>query len=177
MNITPEQFLEAELSTFNLSMSNPTFVGLAKSVADFLHDKNPGKIIDYGTGTGVYAEVLRRRGFDITAVDIWDAHRNYCKENYPELDVQDKPFKADTMVWIEVAEHMTDEEIKNVLEIIQPDQILFSSTSGTTPWDEDWGHINIKDQKEWVRFFKKLGYKLHSKPNTPTTWSKFFIKA
>lgn len=158
-------------------MTNPQFVSLAESVAHFLKGINPGKIIDYGCGTGVYAEVCRQKGLDITAVDIWDAHRNYCRQNYPELDVQDKPFKADTMLWIEVAEHMTDEEIKNVLDVIQPSQILFSSTSGTTPWDEDWGHINIKPQAEWVRFFKKLGYKLHGKPNTPTTWSKHFVKA
>jgi 2-polyprenyl-3-methyl-5-hydroxy-6-metoxy-1,4-benzoquinol methylase len=177
MNITPEQFLKTELEELNLTMKNIRFVKLAESVADFLQSVNPGKIIDYGCGTGVYAEIIRRRGLNITAVDIWKPHRIYCRKNFPELDVRDTPFKADTMLWIEVAEHMTDDEIINVLDIICPRQILFSSTSQITPNDADWGHINIKPQSEWIEFFNKSGYRLHAEPNTPTTWSKFFVKA
>jgi hypothetical protein len=75
------------------------------------------------------------------------------------------------MYFIEVAEHMTDQEIEKALNAIDPKYILFSSTPETTEWDLDWGHINIKQEAEWIAMFETLGYKVIDKPNTPTTWA------
>ena len=105
------------------------------------------------------------------AQDIFKTHRDYCRENYPDLKVIVKPKKADLMLFIEVAEHMTDEEIKIAIEAIQPSFILFSSTSNVTEYDQAWGHINIKDERAWVNFWSTLGYSVIEKPQTPTTWS------
>ena len=80
------------------------------------------------------------------------------------------------MLWIEVAEHMTDQEIIKALEIVKPRVILFSSTPETTDFDADWGHINIKNEKDWIAMFKELGYKLIEKPKTPTLWALTFQK-
>ena len=66
---------------------------------------------------------------------------------------------------------MTDQEIKNAIDIIEPRVILFSSTPHTTENDEMWGHINIKGEQEWIMFWKVLGYKVLDKPSTPTTWT------
>jgi hypothetical protein len=71
---------------------------------------------------------------------------------------------------------MTDQEIEKALKAIDPNYILFSSTPNTTDWDLDWGHINIKQEPEWIELFKGLGYKVIDKPNTPTTWSLMFQK-
>lgn len=177
MEITEKEFLEMELKDFHLTMKNPNFVALASEVADFLSLRNPGTILDYGCGTGVYSEVMRQEGLDVVAMDIWEAHRNYCKETYPLLTVTDTPCKADTMVWIEVAEHMTDEEIVKALMTVRPDKILFSSTPETTPNDHLWGHINIKMEQEWINSFADLGYTYQSHPGTPTKWAMFFTRS
>ena len=179
--ITQEEFLKAEIE-MNLTMDNPDFVALAESVSDYVNTKYSfNSLIDYGCGTGVYAEVVRKKSFfcldvDVYALDIFKPHRDYCKKQYPDLKVIAKPVKADLMYFIEVAEHMTDKEIEKALKAIDPNYILFSSTPNTTDWDLDWGHINIKQEPEWVELFKGFGYKVIDKPKTPTTWSLMFQK-
>ena len=177
MTITPKEFLDAELSDMNLTMDNPDFVALAQSVADLLSESDIKSLtwIDFGAGTGVYSEVMRRNGFDIVAQDIWKEHRDYCKENYPDLKVIARPVKADAMLFIEVAEHMTDDEIYKAIEKIDPDVILFSSTPEKTDLDEQWGHVNIKQVDEWIAFWQELGYKAN-RVDTPTTWSMLLEK-
>ena len=176
--ITQEEFLKAEIE-MNLTMDNPDFVALAESVFNYVDDYYFESLIDYGCGTGVYAEVARKlsgKDLSLYALDIFKTHRDYCKKQYPDLKVIAKPVKADLMYFIEVAEHMTDKEIEKALKVIDPNYILFSSTPNTTDWDLDWGHINIKQEPEWIELFKGLGYKVIDKPNTPTTWSLMFQK-
>jgi 2-polyprenyl-3-methyl-5-hydroxy-6-metoxy-1,4-benzoquinol methylase len=79
------------------------------------------------------------------------------------------------MLFIEVAEHMTDKELDKLFKSISPKYILFSSTSERTVWDMAWGHINVKEQNEWVTFFENKGYSLVKETNVPTQWSKLFI--
>lgn len=177
MKISEDQFLKAELESLNLTMSNKGFVALAQSVSNYIKKFNPESVIDYGCGTGVYAEVMRQNGFNILAQDVFKSHRYYCKENYLDLKIVSKPKQADLMVWIEVAEHMTDQEIKTALEVIQPRIILFSSTPHKTENDIMWGHCNIKSESEWVFFMLKLGYTLIDYPKTPTQWALTFQKA
>lgn len=176
MNITENEFLIKEIETLNLTLANEDFVALAKEVAEYCKKFKPESVLDYGCGTGVYSEVLRREGFNIIGQDIFKAHRDYCKENYPLLKVYQKPRQADLMLWIEVAEHMTDQEINKALEVVKPRVILFSSTPERTAFDADWGHINIKTEKDWIAMFKEIGYKLIEKPKTPTLWALTFQK-
>lgn len=171
MNITEEQFLDAEVNALNLTMQNADFVALAQEVAEYVKKFNPISVLDYGCGTGVYSETMRQAGLNITAQDIFKSHRDYCKANYPALKVLQKPGKADLMVWIEVAEHMTDQQIKKALLAVDPRIIVFSSTPNKTEHDADWGHINIKSEKEWLAMFTDLGYKLIERPKTPTLWA------
>jgi 2-polyprenyl-3-methyl-5-hydroxy-6-metoxy-1,4-benzoquinol methylase len=174
--ITEEEFLKAEIETLNLTMNNALFVGLAKSVANYCKKFSPSSVIDYGCGTGVYSEVMRQEGFEILALDVFKSHRDYCKEQYSELKVIARPKAAELMLFIEVAEHMTDQEIKNAIDVIEPKMILFSSTPHTTENDAEWGHINIKQEPEWLEFWKTLGYKILEKPSTPTTWTLMLEK-
>ena len=176
MNLTEDQFLEAELINFQLTMDNPDFVALAQEVSDYCKKFKPESVLDFGCGTGVYSEIFRREGYNITAQDKFKSHRDYCKEKHPLLKVYQKPREADLMLWIEVAEHMTDQEISKALEVVMPRIILFSSTPNKTEFDEDWGHINIKTEKDWIAMFKELGYKLIEKPKTPTLWALTFQK-
>jgi len=171
MIITEEEFLRAEVDDMNLTMQNVEFVNLAISVANYCNKFNPDNVIDYGCGTGVYSEVMRQHGFDVMALDVFKSHRDYCKKEYPQLKVIARPKVADLMLFIEVAEHMTDEEIVKAVDFIEPRLILFSSTPHTTEYDLEWGHINIKQEDEWIKFWNTLGYKVLEKPQTPTGWT------
>lgn len=176
MKITEEQFLKAELDLMNLTIDNSDFVALAKQVSDYISQYNPKSIIDFGCGTGVYSEVLRRYGFNIVAQDIFKSHRDYCRKAYPDLKIIATPKEAEMMLFIEVAEHMEDEEIKLAIFKISPELILFSSTPEVTENDERWGHINVKHESEWVEFWSGLGYELIDKPETPTQWALMLRK-
>lgn len=176
MNITENDFLKAEIETLNLTIGNVDFVALAQEVAEYCKKFEPESVLDFGCGTGVYSEVLRREGFNIIGQDIFKSHRDYCKENYPLLKVYQKPRQSDLMLWIEVAEHMTNQEISKALEVVMPRIILFSSTPNKTEFDEDWGHINIKSENEWIDMFADFGYELIEKPQTPTLWALTFQK-
>jgi 2-polyprenyl-3-methyl-5-hydroxy-6-metoxy-1,4-benzoquinol methylase len=170
MKLSEEEFLKIELE-IGIGPHNPKFVRNRAKDAQMMSKYRKMSAIDYGAGTGVYAEEFRKAGFDIVAQDVFKVHRDFMRENYPDLKVIAKPVPKDLMIFIEVAEHMTDKEIVKAIEMINPKIILFSSTSQTTEGDEDWGHCNIKAQDEWVTFWLSMGYKVIERPGRPTKWS------
>ena len=115
MKITDKDFLDAELS-MGISPDNPAFVGLADATIEQLKELGVKTVLDYGAGVGVYADAAHRAGYEITACDIWQAHREFMQSRYPSLIVTDKPKTTDLMLFIEVAEHMTDEELTKLLK-------------------------------------------------------------
>lgn len=170
--LTPEQFLIIELAN-GISADNPTFVSLADATAKQL-TIDYTSVLDYGAGTGVYSNAFYKLGKEVYSFDIWDAHRDYISRKFPHLEIVNEPITTDLMAFIEVAEHMTDNEIKALFRQIAPDYILFSSTSEKTDFDAEWGHINVKPQDEWIRFFKLLGYEFMQDLQFPTAWAKLF---
>jgi 2-polyprenyl-3-methyl-5-hydroxy-6-metoxy-1,4-benzoquinol methylase len=173
--ISQEQFLEKELE-WGLHHKNPKFKKLTDLTAKQLLPYKDMSFIDYGAGTGCYSLSLHEHGFDVKAMDVFKSHRDYMKKELPELKVIARPVKADFMLFIEVAEHMTDEEIEKALDTIQPKMILFSSTSEKTVNDEMWGHVNIKTQDEWVNFWFEHGYRVEAEFIRPTKWTKLLKK-
>jgi len=174
--LTPDQFLQAELD-WGISLENQSFVNLATESLkqlEYLKEEGIKTCLDFGSGTGAYTLASINSGFITYTYEIWDAHKNYMKERISNLQLIDKPIQTDLMLFIEVAEHMTDKEIKSLFKKIQPKYILFSSTSGTTDFDVEWGHINIKSQTDWIDFWYDLRYELNRKLNLPTEWSKLF---
>jgi 2-polyprenyl-3-methyl-5-hydroxy-6-metoxy-1,4-benzoquinol methylase len=172
--ITPQQFLDTEIQ-MGISLDNPNFLALADATVNQL-DIAYETVMDYGAGTGVYANAFHKAGKKVKVFEIWEPHRQYIKDRMPHLQIIDKPeVIVDLMLWIEVAEHMTDEEISKLMSSINPTYILFSSTSQHNPgFDEQWGHINIKEQDEWIRLFDRCGYLLFKELKFPTPYSKLF---
>lgn len=171
--ITDTEFLETELR-MGISFDNPEFVTLAKYTAQQVIGLG-NSVLDYGAGTGVYASEFHNAGFEVFIWEKFDAHKKYIRDKQPHLNIIDKPITTDIMVFIEVAEHMTDKELNALFKKIVPNYILFSSTSTKVPeWDEQWGHINIKEQDEWIAFFKDKGYELERELQYPTNYSKLF---
>lgn len=170
--ITEEEFLKAELE-MGISFDNPSFKALAMHTAEQV--MGLGKtVLDYGAGTGVYADAFHNAGFDVIIFEKFVPHQEYIKEKAPHLKIVDKPITTDIMAFIEVAEHMTDKELNTLFKKIKPNYILFSSTSQITTKDDMWGHINVKPQDQWDEFFKSKGYEIYKQLTIPTTWAKIY---
>ena len=170
--ITEKEFLETELK-MGISFDNPAFIALANQTAEQI--KGLGvTVMDYGAGTGVYADAYHKAGFDILIWEKFNSHKEYIKEKAPHLVIIDKPITTDIMSFIEVAEHMTDKELNSLFKKIKPNYILFSSTSQKTDNDLEWGHINIKEQAEWDSYFKGIGYDIYKHLSIPTEWAKIY---
>jgi 2-polyprenyl-3-methyl-5-hydroxy-6-metoxy-1,4-benzoquinol methylase len=170
MKLTEKEFLERELE-MGINPDNARFVNLAKKTVNQIKDLSHLKAIDFGAGVGVYSNEFQKAGFDIVAQDISKAHRDFIKKSFFDLKVIAKPVKADLMLFIEVAEHMTDEEIVKAIEAIDPKYILFSSTSKKTDQDFEWGHVNIKSKTEWITFWESMSYKVKHPLKYPTSWT------
>lgn len=173
--ISPEQFLQTEID-MGISLDNPQFRTLAEATVKQLTVPYH-TVMDYGAGTGVYSNAFYLAGKDVKVFEIWEPHRQYIREKMPHLVIVDHPVvDVDLMLWIEVAEHMTDDEIRKLMRYgTNPKYILFSSTSEHNPgFDELWGHINIKTQDQWLELFDAFGYSLHQDLQYPTPYSKLF---
>ena len=171
--ITTKEFLEKELE-WGISFDNPTFKNLAKVTAEQFKDLPIESVMDYGAGTGVYSDAFYNEGLLVSVYEIWDEHKDYIRQNAPHLNIIHEPITTDLMAFIEVAEHMTDKEILSLFKKIKPTYVLFSSISEKSDFDEQWGHINVKPQAEWIAMFKKMGYELDRHLFNPTSWSKLF---
>jgi len=173
MTITPEQFLKCELE-WGIGFHNDQFKALAAATVEQFKELKIRSVLDFGAGTGVYSDAAHRAGYEVKVFEIWQSHIDYILENNPALEIVPKPVTTDLMMFIEVAEHMTDADLMQLFATITPRYILFSSTSETTSWDVEWGHINVKQQDEWVAFFQSIGYRFVKSMNHPTTWAKLF---
>ena len=171
--ITTKEFLEKELG-WGISFDNPTFKNLAKVTAEQFKDLPIKTVMDYGAGTGVYSDAFYNEGLLVSVYEIWDEHKDYIRQNAPHLNIIHEPITTDLMAFIEVAEHMTDKEILSLFKAVKPTYVLFSSTSEKTDYDEQWGHINVKQQDEWVLMFNRMGYQLDMHLFYPTVYSKLF---
>lgn len=177
MKLTPKQFLEIEIQN-GMSADNPAFHELAKQTIAQLKEYDVNTILDFGAGTGVYSNAAQEAGYQVHAFEIWQEHRDYIKIKFPKVKHTTKPINTDAMLFIEVAEHMTDVELQKLMNSITPEIILFSSTPHHNPsFDKDWGHINIKSTEAWDRFFDRCGYTLDKLVKYPTEWSRIYIIA
>jgi len=169
---TDKEFLKVELER-GISLDNLQFLDLAKNTVAQMQGYGQ-KIIDYGCGVGAYSKAAMELGFQVEAIEKFKAHRDYLKQRLPELKIINKLKNVDIMLFIEVAEHMTDNEIFALFEQAAPIWILFSSTPHKSANDEQWGHINIKQPQEWDAFFATVGYRKHKDLTLPTEWSKIY---
>lgn len=173
MQVTDKKFLELELG-WGISYDNPSFRALGIATAKQISHLGIKTVLDFGAGVGVYADAFHKEGYEVSAYEIFESHQEYLKEKVPHIKLVEKPITTDLMAFIEVAEHMTDKELNDLFKQIKPNYILFSSTSAITDFDEEWGHINVKSQEQWVVYFKSIGYELIKPLSIPTEWTKLF---
>ena len=119
-------------------------------------------ILDFGCGPAVMIDHMNDSGFMYVGCDYSDeAHSLYKKQygKYPEQFRKDldgcKGIAFDLFLSFDVFEHMTDDEIRAVLDKIPDIKTLFLNLSRSRHVP---GHINLKKDAGWIRFFRKEGY-------------------
>lgn len=175
LRATDQEFFEYELS-IGVTPENLDYYNLMDGVANIIKNYSRN-IIEIGAGMGTLGECLKSKGCDYYGIEPNIYHQEFAITRGIELHgVADYPTHCQMIVSIEVFEHLTDKQIRNYLKTIECQYFYFSSTPNKTTkkFDTWWGHINIKSEEEWIKFFSKFGFTLDKKLTIPTNWSLLF---
>jgi len=98
--------------------------GVSGSILEFVRARAGHRIVDLGCGTGGYALMLQRAGFEVTALDSNAEHVAAAASlGVPAFEVNGAlPFadrSVDTLMMIEVLEHVPDDELAPLLEEVR----------------------------------------------------------
>lgn len=176
-----EQCFRWELQN-NISLENQGFINLYNSTAREL-----SKLVEFesfadiGGGVGAYSLAMKNLNKQVYYYDLNKHHLYYAMSHnvahyYHQTDITQNKIKHDLVACIEVMEHITDDKLNDLLTNVDCKYFHFSSTPHLTDFDEEWGHINIKQEHEWIALFEQHNYQLHTKMNLPTSWSLLFKK-
>jgi cyclopropane fatty-acyl-phospholipid synthase-like methyltransferase len=137
------------------------------------------KILDYGCSVGFLMQGLDKAGcqnvfgYDISEWATAQAKSSGCNI----LETPEGLF--DLGIFLDVLEHMTDQQILDLFEKIKVKNLLVripcSIESNPRVFHlevsrKDETHINCKTDIEWISFFKNLGYKNHFRLNLNTIY-------
>ncbi len=165
-----------------IKLENPGFVRMyeatAKAISEIIVFE---KFTDLGGGVGAYSKAMRDIGKEVHYYDANIHHHEYASERraantYHYGDFTKMKITGDLIAMIEVAEHISDEKLIAFLTRVECNYFHFSSTPLTNKMDADWGHINIKQEPEWIALFESCGFKFLQKVQYPTYWSLLFTK-
>lgn len=128
------------------------------------------KVLEVGCSLGYFANLLKKRNFDVVATDISSFIVKKAKVLHPDivflrLDVE-KEIKIkgefDYIFSFEVLEHLKDPEraLQNIRKKLKREGIfVFSTPSPSSRSLEDPTHINVNSQKWWLETGKKAGFR------------------
>lgn len=151
------------------------------------------KVLDFGCGPGIMIDFMTDNSFDYFGCDYSQEAKTLYLEHYgkhPDRYLSRIPEKPefDLFVSFDVFEHLTDEEVDQVLRQITtiPWLLVNISRDKGVP-----GHVNIKKDKDWIRFFQERGFQFQVeetkairslytqlRPGNPDLWNKnmFILK-
>jgi SAM-dependent methyltransferase len=116
--------------------------GVSASILEFVKTRAGRQVLDLGCGTGGYAASLQRAGFEVTALDQNAAHVAVAASlGVPARHVDGPmPFadrSVDTVMMIEVLEHVPDEAIESLLadvrRVVRTNLLLTVPDCGDVP--------------------------------------------
>lgn len=181
--LTTKDFFKAEMDA-GIHADNPEYVALMKGVADAIKtDLKAQTVFEIGHGVGVLINELNKQGISARGCDPSPEHHEYALSKfttlgvYLESDASQIESESDCLVSIEVFEHIPDESLELILQKHKAKWFVFSSTPHRAENDEEWGHINIKTEAEWIALFEKHGWKLSKRITIPTEWALLFERA
>jgi len=121
-------------------------------------------ILDFACGPGIMIDVMNDGGWNYVGCERSSAARDlYLKSfgRYPEkyfTDLTDlKTQRFDVLLSFDVFEHLTDPEVIELLAATENTPEIFVNISRTQGIP---GHINLKNDTQWVALFAKAGLRL-----------------
>jgi SAM-dependent methyltransferase len=94
---------------------------------------SPGKLLDIGCSLGIFLDLARKDGWDVTGIELNKKARKVAREKY-KLDILDKPIQElglkaesfDVITLWEVLEHLTapNEILKQSVRLLKPGGML-----------------------------------------------------
>ncbi len=159
-------------SAVDLQRNKNWFYGWFQKLNDFFpFKKGKGeKILEIGCSIGAAADILSKRGFEVTATDISHFAVENAKKllphiNFEILDIDAKPVKQnyyDLIYAFEVIEHLENPRrcLSHMYTMLKPGGKLICSTPYPYPYVYfDETHISVKYPDEWIKLFKGCGFK------------------
>jgi len=146
-------------------------------------------ILDFGCGPGVMIDLMTTHGLDYVGCDYSTDARQLYLEHYGQhpkryiSELDDAMGKQhDLLLSFDVLEHMRDDEIADLLDMIRsiPELLFNISRARGIP-----GHINIKSDRSWIKFMQEHGYRFEEartrklrdlyaqqRPGSPDQWDR-----
>ena len=166
-----------------------SLVDLHTNGARVLQSLGCESVFEFGSGLGFFLSACQRVGlYKHVGYDINQYEREFAisKGIDPGRYLLGGKLKThgsyDAIYSTEVFEHMTDEEIEDVMPVLSyacNKYFYFTSTphaSADPGWDIEWGHINLKQKDDWVAVFARHGFDLLREATEVTPWGLLFVK-
>lgn len=162
----------------------------AKELAGLLHSLNliqkDSLIVDYGCAIGFLLEGFKELGYtNLLGLEISEWARTEAqKRGNIVWDSSNSDWvswvrrEIDLLISLDVFEHMTNQEIYNLLVFSKPKVLLVripTSTDGGKTFHlevsrTDPTHINCKTKEQWIELFRSFGYQTFLRLNLFTVY-------
>jgi glycosyltransferase involved in cell wall biosynthesis len=109
----------------------------------------PGSVLDIGCGPGTYVDALRTFGISARGVDIDDRVRGREHLKYQSLFDLDDTDQADTVICLEVAEHIDESQADLVAAQVARCVKKTLIWTAAQPGQGGIGHINCRPREYW----------------------------
>lgn len=116
---------------------------------------NPVNVLDIGCGPGMHVRALNELGVESIGIDQDD--RVIGKHNLYQTSIFDNDIKADTVICLEVAEHIDKKFENEVAAKVAEATKRFLIWTAAIPGQGGVGHINCQPVSHWENLLIKNG--------------------
>jgi SAM-dependent methyltransferase len=117
----------------------------------------PGSVLDIGCGPGTYVDALRTFGIAARGIDVDDRVKGKKHLRYQSLFDLDDTDKADTVICLEVAEHIEELQADRVAAQVARCVNQTLIWTAAQPGQGGIGHINCQTREYWEKKLSEQG--------------------
>jgi len=164
-----DYYINSKISNYE-DYREKKFTGLANDLLPYLRNK---EVLDYGAATGGLVHALREQDINCIGTDISYWAVDYGREHYhlsnKELqfhNVQLLEHYFDSVLFLDVLEHISEYELNNILKLLKAPQIIVRIPVSLVEGEDfvleisknDKTHIQVHSKQWWLDFFNSAGY-------------------